>query len=269
MTRAVFVAVAVAAITGIYLGSLFLVQRRLLFPIPDRTPNLAGTRAEVVPLATAGGASYGLLLPAAGAPGSAPLIIFTHGNAELAADWVPVFDEVQAWGVSVLLVEYPGYGGAGGAPTETSIGEVARSAYDWALADPRVDAKKVVAYGRSLGGGAATRLAIDRHVSALILESAFTSVADFAGNLLAPRFLVRDVFDNRAALASYRGPLLMIHGTHDTIVPIDQGRQLSRIVPGARFHEINCGHNDCPRQWTVIRQFLADAGVMPADPVPK
>jgi pimeloyl-ACP methyl ester carboxylesterase len=262
MTRTAFVAVAVAAITGIYLGSLFLVQRRLLFPIPARTPNLAESGAEVVRLAIAGGASYGLLLPAAGAPGRAPLIIFTHGNAELAADWTAMFDEVRAWGVWVLLVEYPGYGGADGAPTEVSIGQAVHAAYDWALADPRVDAKRVVAYGRSLGGGAATRLAADRKLAALILESAFASVADFAGNLLAPRFLVRDVFDNRAALASYRGPLLMIHGTRDTIVPIGQARQLATIVPGARLHEINCGHNDCPRQWGLIRQFLTETGVL-------
>jgi len=56
--------------------------------------------------------------------------------------------------------------------------------------------------------------------------------------------------------------VLLIHGTHDTIVPIDHGRALAGMVPGVRFHEINCGHNDCPRQWDLIREFLRERGVI-------
>jgi pimeloyl-ACP methyl ester carboxylesterase len=261
MMRLGFVALVVAVIGGAYLGLLFLTQRSLLFPIPDRTPDLAKTGAELVRLVTDSGEVPALMLPARGASAPTPVIIFMHGNGELAADWVPVFDEVPDWGVSVLLVEYPGYGGAAGAPSEASIRRAVHAAYDWAAADPRVDRGKIVAYGRSLGGGAAARLAADSPVAALILESPFTSVADFAGRLLAPRFMVRDRFDNRAALAWYRGPLLVIHGTRDTIVPIAHGRELASIVPGARLHEIPCGHNDCDRQWVAIKQFLEHAGI--------
>ena len=103
---------------------------------------------------------------------------------------------------------------------------------------------------------------MDRKVAALILESAFTSVADFAARFLAPSFLIRDRFDNRKSLAAYRGPLLMIHGRQDTIVPIEHSRELSKLVPGARLEELNCGHNDCPRQWNTIGSFLRDAGVL-------
>jgi fermentation-respiration switch protein FrsA (DUF1100 family) len=261
MMRLGFVALVVAIIGGAYLGLLFLTQRSLLFPIPDRTPDLAKIGAEVVRLVTDGADATALMLPARGTVAPGPLIIFTHGNAELAADWVPVFEEVAGWGVSVLLVEYPGYGGSPGTPTEASIKRVVHAAYDWAAADPRVDRGKIVAYGRSLGGGAAARLAADSPVAALILESTFTSVADFAGRLLAPGFMVRDPFDSRAALESYRGPLLVIHGTRDTIVPIAHGRELASIVPGSRLHEIPCGHNDCERQWVAIKQFLEHAGV--------
>ena len=53
----------------------------------------------------------------------------------------------------------------------------------------------------------------------------------------------------------------MLHGRHDTIVPIEHGRELVALVPGARFEELNCDHNDCPRQWKTIEAFLRDAGV--------
>jgi fermentation-respiration switch protein FrsA (DUF1100 family) len=185
-----------------------------------------------------------------------------HGNGELADYWTGEFDEPRAWGVGVLLVEYPGYGRAPGAPSEKSITESVRALYAWAQNDPRIDPMRIVSYGRSLGGGAAARLAVDRKVGALILESAFTSVADFAARFLLPSFLIRDRFDTRTALASYRGPLLMIHGRLDTIVPIEHGRELSKLVPGATLRELSCGHNDCPRQWDTIEVFLRDAGVI-------
>jgi fermentation-respiration switch protein FrsA (DUF1100 family) len=209
-----------------------------------------------------GGEAYALFLPPRGQQGRAPLLMFMHGNGELADYWAREFDEPRAWGVAVLLVEYPGYGRAPGAPSETSITESVRTLYEWAQNDPRIDSARIVPYGRSLGGGTAARLAVDRKVAALILESAFTSVADFAARFLAPAFLIRDRFDTRTTLASYRGPLLMIHGRLDTIVPIEHGRELSKLVPGAQLEELSCGHNDCPRQWDTIEAFLRQAGVI-------
>ena len=235
----------------------------MLFPIPRYVPGDPGDRAEVVRIKGFDTEATALFLAPQTPAGRAPLMVFMHGNGELADHWVSEFDPPRAWGVAVLLLEYPGYGRAPGSPSEKSITEAARTAYDWAAADPRIDPARIVAYGRSLGGGAAGRLAVDRKVAALILESAFTSVVDFAGRFLAPSFLIRDPFDNRKALASYRGPLLMIHGRQDTIVPIEHGRELSKLVPGTRLVELNCGHNDCPRQWSTIASFLRDADVLP------
>jgi len=262
MSRFGFVALAIALIAAAYLAVLYLAQRSLLFPAPvNRLPADTG-RAEIVRLPLAGGEAQALLLVPAEVPaGPVPLLIFMHGNAELADDWVPVFEEVTTWGMAALLLEYPGYGRSAGRPSEPSINEAAAAAYDWAQADPRIDAKRIVPYGRSLGGGAAARLAADRKTPALILESSFTSVADFAAQFLAPAFLVRDRFDTLGALSAFRGPLLVVHGSLDTIVPIAQGRALAAAVPGARFHEVPCGHNDCPRPWYLIRQFLEESGV--------
>ena len=88
------------------------------------------------------------------------------------------------------------------------------------------------------------------------------SVADYAANLLAPSFLIRDRFDTRAALGTYRGPLLVIHGRQDPLVPVAHGRELASLVPGAVLHEIDCDHNSCPREWDRIAAFLIAAGVL-------
>lgn len=261
MSRLAWLALASAGVIGAYLAVLFLVQRSLLFPIPAYVPEDPGDRAEIVPIKGFDTEASALFLAPRTTVERAPLMIFMHGNGELADDWIESFEVPRAWGMAALLVEYPGYGRAPGSPSEKSITEAVRAAYDWAAADPRIDPDRIVAYGRSLGGGVAARLAVDRKVAALILESAFTSVADFAARFLAPAFLIRDPFDTRKTLASYRGPLLLIHGRLDTIVPIEHGRELAALVPGARFHELDCGHNDCPRQWGTIELFLRGAGV--------
>ena len=260
MSRWVWLAIVPLIIAAAYFALLLLVQRSILFPMPPPTSGAPGS-AEVVRVTADGGDAYALFLPPR-TPGPAALMMFMHGNGELADFWVDEFEVPREWGFGILLVEYPGYGGAPGTPSEKSIMASARALYDWAAKDPRVDPKRIVVWGRSLGGGAAAQLGVGRPVAAMILESAFTSVSDFAARFIAPAFLIRDPFDNRKALASYRGPLLVIHGRQDTIVPFEHGRELAAIVPGAQFRELNCGHNDCPRDWKTIAEFLRDAKVV-------
>ena len=262
MGRYAWLVVVPLAIAAVYLALLFVAQRSMLFPMPPGAPAAPPPGSEEVRVPHDGGEAYGLFLSPIGSAQPSPVVMFMHGNGELADYWSEEFDIVRGWGVAVLLVEYPGYGRAPGSPSETSITESALALYDWAAKDGRIDPVRIVAYGRSLGGGAAVRLAIKRPVAAMILESAFTSVADFAARFLAPGVLIRDPFDNRTSLASYRGPLLVIHGRHDTIVPFAHGKELAGLVPGARLVELNCGHNDCERDWKSIRELLRTAGVI-------
>ena len=258
MSRWIWIAIVPLVVAAVYLALFFVVQRSVLFPIPPPLPGAREQRAEIVRVQTDAGEAYGLYLPPP-VSGPAALIMFMHGNGELADYWLDEFDVPRSRGFGILLVEYPGYGGAPGSPSERSITEATRALYDWAANDARVDPRRIVAYGRSLGGGAAARLTLDRPVAALVLESTFTSVSDFAARFFAPAFLIRDPFDTRKALASYRGPLLVIHGNQDSIVPFEQGKELATLVPGAQFRELPCGHNDCPRDWKTVMAFISAA----------
>ena len=241
-----------------YWGVLFLAQRAVLFPAPSLAgaPDPAADVQQVWLAGAAGPVAAWFLppIPASSTPG--PLLIFTHGNAELIDFWPEAFQEPRTWGVAVLLLEYPGYGHSTGRPSESSITHASLAAYDWARAQPAIDARRIVAYGRSLGGGAACRLAARRPVAALILESTFTSIRAFAGRFGAPAFLVRDPFDNLAFVRDYQGPLLLLHGSHDEVIPAQHSRTLAAAAPQAELHLLPCGHNDCPQAWTVIRAFL-------------
>jgi pimeloyl-ACP methyl ester carboxylesterase len=192
-------------------------------------------------------------------------LLFTHGNGELIDYWPEEFDAARERGVAVLLVEYPGYGRSDGSPSERAITEGVLAAYDWAQRRSHVDRSRIIPYGRSLGGGAAAILARVRPVPAVILESAFSSVAAFASGFGAPQFLLRDRFDSVAALASFKGPVLILHGDRDEIVPPSHARVLAAASPNATLKFLPCGHNDCPRPWAEVRGFLERNGLLPPE----
>ena len=174
MSKLAFATLAIALIACAYLALLYLAQRSLLFPAPAYRPGAAPGRAEIVRLPLGGGEAQALFLaPAALFKGPAPLLIFMHGNGELADQWLPDFEEVTTWGVAALLLEYPGYGRSAGSPSEGSINEAAGAAYDWAQRDARIDGKRIVPYrplswwracspacGRSPGPGADPRIVV-------------------------------------------------------------------------------------------------------------
>jgi uncharacterized protein len=255
---AVAFALIAAALLIAYWGLLFVSQRSVLFPIPPVAGAPARpSQAEQIWLATSFGRLEAWYLPAIRPPKQrVPLLLFAHGNGELIDYWPGEFEEPRRWGVAVLLVEYPGYGRSDGAPSQASISEAMLAAHDWARQHVDVDASRIIPYGRSLGGGAASMLAVERQAPALIIESAFSSVAAFASGFAAPSFLVRDKFDNVAALRNFTGPILILHGDRDDIVPPHHARALAAASANATLRFLPCGHNDCPRPWTEVRGFL-------------
>ena len=77
---------------------------------------------------------------------------------------------------------------------------------------------------------------------------------------------MRDPFDNEAALSRFPGPVLLIHGRRDAMIPFDHARRLRDVAAHARLVAYDCDHNDCPpdwgRFWDDVRAFLAEAGVV-------
>ena len=258
--RKTLTSVAAIALLGLaYLVGIVGLQRRVMYPRlahPGPAPALPiGT--ETVWLGDATDVEAWLLRPAS--PSPFPIVIFAHGNGELIDDWVGPFRDLTEAGLGVLLVEYPGYGRSGGRPTQRSITDVMVDAFDLLQQHVDVDGDRVVAYGRSLGGGAASALGAVRPVAALVLESTFTSVAAVAPWFL-PRALVLDPFDNLAVAVERRAPTLVLHGERDSVIPFAHGEALAHAA-AAPIVRMPCGHNDCPRPWPAILRFLGEHGI--------
>ncbi|MBL8759870.1 MAG: alpha/beta hydrolase [Phycisphaerae bacterium] len=215
--------------------------------------------------------SWFLGAPSASAEHPAPAIIFFHGNADM-IDWLT--DRARDYarlGCSTLLVEYPGYRANPGTPSEQSTVEQGVRAVELMRARPGVDPNRIVLHGMSLGTGVAAQVAARTSANAqtgpaaLILDSPFTSVASFAAGYLVPPSIVKHPFRTDRVLGSLSCPILIIHGTHDTIIPVEHGRALAKLNPRATCVELDAGHLDLDRvpesYWGPIRAFLDKAGV--------
>jgi fermentation-respiration switch protein FrsA (DUF1100 family) len=250
------------AIVWIALG--WVAQRAVLFPAPAAPPEPPDARRQGFELWRVGprnDVEAFALLPRAGG-GPTPVLVATHGNGELIDWWIEPYESVRRWGIAVVLVEYPGYGRSGGSPGERAITEVMLSVFDRIAEHPDLDDTAVVLHGRSLGGGAACALAARRPVRAMVLESTFTSVRSFAVRygLIGP--LVRDPFDNLAVVSQFDGPILILHGRRDPIIPVEHAYRLHEAAPHSELELLDCGHNDCPPSWDRIRRFLTEVGVI-------
>ena len=253
-----------------YCVLLFFLQRQVVFPrymIPTPSvPDLKVLGIEPLWLETSFGKVEAWYLPPILAGKPSPAVIFGHGNGELIDYWPNELGRFASMGVGLLLVEYPGYGRSAGSPSQDSISETFTLAYDRLAARKDVDPSRIVLFGRSLGGGAVCDLALKRPSAALILMSAFKSVSAFAVRYLAPAFMIRDPFDNLAAVRQYPGPVLVIHGAFDEVVPFSHGRELHAAARNGKMIAYEAGHNDCPPDWPAfwrdVEEFLRGAGVI-------
>jgi hypothetical protein len=111
-----------------------------------------------------------------------------------------------------------------------------------------VPERRIVVYGRSLGGAVAVELARDRELAGLVLESTFTSIADLGRAHLGPvgGYLAGRRFESAAAIGRVRAPLLFLHGDRDAVVPFALGRRLFEAAPEPKAFETiaGAGHND-------------------------
>jgi len=201
---------------------------------------------------------------------AAPVVLFLHGNAGDIGNHLPFAKFLIAAGYGVLALEYRGYGGNPGAPTEPGLYDDARAAFAF-LKQQGIPDGRVVLFGESLGTGVAIEMANEHAVRALILRSPYTSIADVAALQLPyfpVRWLVRDRFDSLAKIGGIHAPLFVFHGTADTLIPLAFGQRLYDAAPQPKvFLAVSgAGHNDVqtPEAEHAVLDFLARLPDVPA-----
>lgn len=263
MTFLKWIAIILAA--GYFAGLLllFVKQRAILFPVPtaDRTaPAAAGfPEAEEHVLTTSDGEKV-IVWHVPAKPGRA-VVLFFHGNGDFLAGLVGRFKAITADGTGLVALSYRGYAGSSGAPSEDGLLRDAVVAYSFAAA--RYDARRIVAWGFSLGTGVAVAVASEHPVGKLILEAPFTSIVDVAAShfpFIPVRLLMRDRFRSDERIAQVTAPLLIVHGAQDPTIPIAFGERLFALAHEPKqFVRIPGGGHDDLGSFGIVeiaRQFI-------------
>lgn len=242
----VVVTVALIGFVVVFLGLAWMLQRRMIyFPDRDLGPRPAGAQEAV--FTTSDGLELGgWYFPARGSEGRAVLVF--NGNAGNRSHRVPLAEALRDRGWAVLLIDYRGYGGNPGSPSEEGLARDARAARSWLAARDEVDAGRIAYLGESLGAGVAARLATERPPAALVLRSPFTSLVDLGKvhyPFLPVGLLLRDRFPVVEHIRRYDGPVLVISGEADTIVPPEQSLAVAEAATRSDHVVISgASHND-------------------------
>lgn len=223
-SRLVTIVVILALLPVVF---LWMLQRRLIyFPIgrvPPVEAVLPGWRE--VTLITEDGLALDAWYhdPAS----TAPVVIVFNGNAGNRSDRAPLGAALADRGFGVLLADYRGYGSNEGHPTEAGLALDARAARQYV--GENSPGHPVCYFGESLGAAVAVELATEFPPAALILRSPFTSLADVAAvhyPFLPVRLMLRDRYPSLRRITSLEVPLLVIAGSADSIIPINQSEEM-------------------------------------------
>ena len=194
-------------------------------------------------------------------------VVYWHGNGGNLSLWLDVLADIRNRGFSVLAVDDRGYGASDGRPTEKGLYRDADAVNRYVADTLRRGGLRTIFWGRSLGCAVASYAASKSAPDALILESPFADIRSlFSGNPLMRALSIFSTyrFPTGRHLQDYRGPLLVVHGDADSIVPFAAGRKAYEraasaqktlaVLKGADHNDVHARH---PAYWTAVDAFLA------------
>lgn len=159
-----------------------------------------------------------------------PVLLVCHGNAGNIShrlEWlVPMLK--RGWGA--VLFDYRGYGLSSGKPSEQGLYHDCEAVYNYLTDELEIAPGRIVVFGRSLGGAPAAWLAARKPVGRLVLEGSFPSAAAMARRLfgfLPLHYAGRYRWPVAQNLRRVGAPVLVIHGTQDSVVPYALGEKLA------------------------------------------
>jgi pimeloyl-ACP methyl ester carboxylesterase len=259
----VVLGVIVVLVAG-FLTAAWVGQRRLIY-FPDRgSPSVPAGVAEV-DLATADGLTLtAWLLPPAGSD-TRTAVLVASGNAGNRRDRLPLASALADLGLTVLLLDYRGYGGNPGHPTEEGLAHDARAGLEHLT---EAGFTRIVYFGESLGAGVVAGLATEHAPAGLVLRSPFVDLAAVAGHhypVLPVRLLLRDRYPVADAVGRVRAPTVVIYGDADSTVPPEQSRTVADraagpvtvvVVGGADHNDLELSHG--PAVIGAVRDLVRD-----------
>ncbi len=202
-----------------------------------------------------------------------PTILFFHGNGEIAADYQSFLNFFFKCDVNLAVIDFRGYGFSTGSPFYTSLITDALPVYKefikW-INNNHLN-NSIFVQGRSLGSICAAEIGSHNPESlhGIIFESGFASIYDMmsrlfriSGSQITPEFLSE--YSNDTRIRKFKKPVLVIHGTLDWVIPMQQGKLIFENIPDGIEKKLvlieGAGHNNIfsfeDEYLTPLKEFI-------------
>jgi fermentation-respiration switch protein FrsA (DUF1100 family) len=242
----------VVLLVGGVVGMLWALQRQMIYfpdptPVPPAADVIAGARD--VTLLTSDGLELGAwLVPADRAEGTGMAVLVAPGNGGNRAGRAGLAEELRERGLAVLLMDYRGYGGNPGSPSEDGLAADADAAVA-ALRELGYPPHRSIYFGESLGSGVVAALQTRHPPAGVVLRSPFTDLADVGAHhypWLPVRMLIRDRFPVVEHLTASDVPVTVIYGLRDSVVPPELSARVADRAPSLAERVVlaEADHND-------------------------
>lgn len=245
--RAAVGAGVVLGLLALLVGALWAFQRSLVF-VPDPSPVEAPGDVREVTLTTSDDLELTAWLIEPDGEARERAVLYAPGNGGNRAGRIGIGRALANEGFTVLLMDYRGYGGNPGDPSEDGLAEDASAAVDL-LRNEGFDTDETLYLGESIGTGVVARLQADRPPAGMLLRSPFTDFAAVGAHhypFLPVRTLQRDRFPVEEHVTDSDVPVTVVRGTADEVVPTEQSTRVANRA-GNLVEEVvldGVGHND-------------------------
>ncbi|MFN8285321.1 MAG: alpha/beta fold hydrolase [Chitinophagales bacterium] len=260
--------IALLVVVVLYLLVLlatYLLQEKIIFPAEplrkDYPFNLTAEDREVFIAKPNGDKINGILYKRAGNKG---VVLYLHGNAGHLSSWQHMAPEILEHKKDLLLIDYGGYGKSEGKFSEEGFYTDGKAAYNFLLTEG-YKPEDIIIYGRSIGTGIATQLATTQKTGGLILESPYCSIPALGREkmpFLLPGLLLKYQFNNLEKAPGIKVPVLILHGTDDSLIPAEHGKKLYAafttvktlvLIPGGHHNDLS----EFPEKAAALQAFLS------------
>lgn len=194
-------------------------------------------------------------------------ILLCHGNGGNISSRLEIYRALLETGASVFAFDYRGYGRSEGRPGEEGTYLDAQAAHQW-LCEKGFAPEEIIAFGESLGGGVAVKLALRATLGGVVLENSFSCTADVGAELfpwLPVRWLGRIKYETCNKLPKVNIPVMVMHSREDSLIGFHHGeKNFARANEPKLFWELTGGHNhplqDRRRFLEGVEKFLQLTG---------
>jgi fermentation-respiration switch protein FrsA (DUF1100 family) len=245
---------AMTLVTGMVVGMLWALQRQLIYfpdptPVPPAADVIAGARD--VMLHTDDGlelAAWFVPAPSRAMKNRDMAVLIAPGNGGNRLSRAGFAVQLRQRGFAVLLMDYRGYGGNPGSPSEDGVAADALAAVR-ALDVLGYPPERTIYFGESLGTGVVAALQQLRPPAGMVLRSPFTELADVGSHhypWLPVRLLLSDRYPVLELVKTSSVPVTVVYGDRDSVVPTPLSARVADSAPSLVEELVLAGadHND-------------------------